>query len=66
MAVSKKSLHEALRTSYMEKVYAALYDAGEDILRTASNRCLWTECSEWEKLNRATSMPESISSRRTF
>ena len=37
MAVSKKSLHEALRASYMEKVYAALYDAGEEILRTASN-----------------------------
>lgn len=37
MAVSKKSLHEALRTSYMEKVYAALLDAGEEILRTASN-----------------------------
>lgn len=47
MAVSKKSLHEALRTSYMEKVYAALYNAGEEILRTASNEfaipCVDTE-----------------------
>ena len=37
MAVSKKSLHESLRKSYMDKITAFLADAGEEVLVTGSN-----------------------------
>ena len=37
MAVSKKSLHEALRKSYMDKITAFLADQGEEVLVTGSN-----------------------------
>ena len=37
MAVSKKSLHESLRKSYMDKITAFLADQGEDVLVTGSN-----------------------------
>ena len=37
MAVSKKSLHESLRKSYMDKITAFLADQGEEVLVTGSN-----------------------------
>lgn len=37
MAVSKKSLHESLRKSYMDKITAFLADQGEEVLITGSN-----------------------------
>ena len=37
MAVSKKSLHESLRKSYMDKITAFLTDQGEEVLVTGSN-----------------------------
>ena len=37
MATSKKSLHDALRTRYMDLVREALVQAGEDILVTGTN-----------------------------
>lgn len=37
MAVSKKSLHESLRKSYMDKITAFLVDQGEEVLITGSN-----------------------------
>lgn len=37
MATSKKSLHEALRARYMEKIKSVLEAEGEEVLRTNSN-----------------------------
>ena len=37
MAVSKKSLHESLRKSYMDKITTFLADQGEEVLVTGSN-----------------------------
>ena len=37
MAISKKSLHESLRKSYMDKITAFLADQGEEVLVTGSN-----------------------------
>ena len=37
MAVSRKSLHESLRKSYMDKITAFLADQGEEVLVTGSN-----------------------------
>ena len=37
MAVSKKSLHQSLRKSYMDKITAFLADQGEEVLVTGSN-----------------------------
>ena len=37
MATSKKTLHDNLRTAFLEKVTEALKAAGEDVLRTGSN-----------------------------